>query len=196
MIAMPIFSTLVPRAPEAAENPSSNLQPLFFPERNRRTPNSLMTSSTHPPAPHPPLQLHYHLKITFLPRSYPLASLASPGGRPLQLAAVSSALASAPPAFRTPHARGRHAWTHALETDRRNAITMQRQERLARARGVGKDVDVQSIISQVMHEGVRQEAQRCCSSLFTFPLCIIIISPTTRCRHALTTQPGNYKVRI
>jgi hypothetical protein len=30
---------------------------------------------------------------------------------------------------------------------------MQRQQRLARARGVGADVDVQSIISQVMHEG-------------------------------------------
>jgi hypothetical protein len=31
---------------------------------------------------------------------------------------------------------------------------MQRQERMARARNVGEDVDVQSIISQVMHEGV------------------------------------------
>jgi hypothetical protein len=59
---------------------------------------------------------------------------------------------------------------HALETDRRNAITMQRQERLARARGVGKDVDVQSIISQVMHEGACRQAQRPCSSLFTLPL--------------------------
>ena len=34
---------------------------------------------------------------------------------------------------------------------------MQRQQRLARARGVGEDVDVQSIISQVMHEGTLSE---------------------------------------
>lgn len=68
MIAMPIFSTLVPRAPEAAENPSSNLQPLCFPERNRRSLTFLMTAIIRLPAPHPPLQLHYRLKITFLPR--------------------------------------------------------------------------------------------------------------------------------
>ena len=76
------------------------------------------------------------------------------GGKKLPLETVSSAIASAPPAFRTPHIRVQNAWTHALATDRRNAITMQRQERMARARNVGEDVDVQSIISQVMHEGV------------------------------------------
>ena len=127
----------------------------------------------HYPPPRPPstssaaLSPQNHLSST---APIPLSSLPAPAGRSLQLAAVSSALASAPPAFRTPHARGRNAWMHALETDRRNAITMQRQERLARARGVGKDVDVQSIISQVMHEGACRQPQRPCSSLFTLPL--------------------------
>jgi hypothetical protein len=82
------------------------------------------------------------------------------GGKKLPLETVSSAIASAPPAFRTPHSRIQHAWTHALATDRRNAITMQRQERMARARNVGDDVDVQSIISQVMDEGVQHCSQR------------------------------------
>ena len=90
----------------------------------------------HYPPPRPPstssaaLSPQNHLSST---APIPLSSLPAPAGRSLQLAAVSSALASAPPAFRTPHIRVQNAWTHALATDRRNAITMQRQERMARA---------------------------------------------------------------